>query len=416
MNHRAHILLLTALALSLVACGPPSGEPEPTFPPATERAEPSDTPEPAVPTDTPEPEETATPTPDPRRDLAAQSYQAMAGVQAVAEMASHMATEIQAGEVTEFNVPFLLLVMDDFVQGVDGLLDTITPVGELQQAWDDAVANHAVTKSVITRWQDGEIVAAQVLAELASVIESMETILAGAETLLSGEYGFAADEITGLRDAALGAVDLPDQAEAATVGDEALTVLDHNWHVSDFDDSLSIVGLVRNDHDVALDMVEATVNLLDAAGDVVGTQTLPAELLVLQRGEVSPFDVGFWDDVPAWESYEISFSGREWDGLFPVYTDFEILSHSAEIGTLFGELNVEGQIQNTGDTEAETVFVSVVLYDAAGKIIGVGEGGLWDRDTLAPGDVAPFSAMVASWAGEWARYEFFFSSYPLRVY
>ena len=194
--------------------------------------------------------------------------------------------------------------------------------------------------------------------------------------------------------------------EAITLGDEALALVGDNWYVSD-DGNFYVIGLVQNNHDAPADMVEAKVTLYNANGKVIATESFASDLTVLQPGQVSPFQVGFYDGIPAdWDSYEITLTGREWDGLFPVYTDFEVLSHSWEIGII-------GVVQNTGDTTAETIVMPVALYDASGKLIGVGGGGTY-ANTLAPGETAEFTCDVWGWAGEeWARYEFFFEAYPV---
>jgi len=204
--------------------------------------------------------------------------------------------------------------------------------------------------------------------------------------------------------------------EAIAMGEEALSLVDDNWYASD-DGSFHVIGLIQNNHDSAVDMVEAEVTLYSADGNPLASESFASDLTVLQPDQVSPFQVSFYDQVPTdWDSYEITLTGREWDGLFQVYSDFAVLGHTWETDTTFGGLSIAGVVQNTGDTAAETIIMPVALYDAAGKLIGVGGGGA-HAGTLAAGETGEFTCNVWEWAGEeWARYEFFFESYPAQSY
>ena len=141
------------------------------------------------------------------------SYQALAVIGMNAELLNELATDANSGEIGEMELPFLLLVMGDFLQGTDNLLSGITPADLLLPFWDDAIASHEAIKDITARWAGMEITAATVLAGLEPVMEDMEATLSNAESALIEEYDLSAEDLAEYSDTAMDLVEFPDQPE-----------------------------------------------------------------------------------------------------------------------------------------------------------------------------------------------------------
>ena len=73
-----------------------------------------------------------------------------------------------------------------------------------------------------------------------------------------------------------------------------------------------------------------------------------------------------------------------------------------------GEYFLTGKLANTGsqETDPANIRIGVAAYDAAGTLVGVGEG------ALIPGSVDSFEAVIQVLAGEPASFEFFAELIP----
>jgi hypothetical protein len=178
-------------------------------------------------------------------------------------------------------------------------------------------------------------------------------------------------------------------------------------------EALWIFGEVRNDGQEPRERVEVRVNLLDAAGKELASQTGFAHLSYLKPGEISSFSVLFsgQNQPPAnYASYAIEIRSHAAD-FQPGYTirDLRIGDDLRAGKDTFNFLKLRGSVRNTGQTPAKFVHLYAVFYDGEGAVVGVSDsfaetGG---EDTMAAGAEARFEIQAVIFTGKPARYRIF---------
>jgi hypothetical protein len=379
-----------------------------------------------TPTETPtaipkpnEPTATATPEGKDQAEALTYTYQRMVLIRDNAEQAKAIADQANAGMFPGMDLSTFLIMLIDLIRSVD----TSAPAPEaLQAVWVEALTHHEASTNATDRWSAGMIGAQQASAEYQRVMEAMDGVLAAAEGILAGN-GFTAEQITYLHETA-SAVRLSGEEIYTDVENDAFEILDHNSFLTrpfgpDIGGDLVIVGLVMNHHSKTVTNVEFTVNLLDNAGSILATKTSITELIFIEPGRYSPFEITFPKPIPEWKTYQITFKGREQEGS-PFVHDFEVFSHTESIGA-FGELDIHGQIRNNGAVAAQNAFVIVAVYNAQGKIVAVGylavqvQAGEVGNPITAPGEIDEIYGVIQDWAGgpeALARYEFLAEGTP----
>jgi len=192
---------------------------------------------------------------------------------------------------------------------------------------------------------------------------------------------------------------------------ESMTEYDLYWIVGEYENT----G-VKNIEDVW-----AFATYYDAEGTVIGYNYAHTPMLTVLPGQKVPFAVSSQeynivlelpgDLIHRIASYELGFSYKI-AGEAP-YREFEILSHrsglSQEKYLLLDEMRpvfeVQGELKNVGNSQAEIVAVIATFYDADGVVVdacwGHGSGYAGNRisgslkiDNLSPGETAPFGVRV----------------------
>jgi hypothetical protein len=179
-------------------------------------------------------------------------------------------------------------------------------------------------------------------------------------------------------------------AATATQSQPALEILSHTsytdagWY--------HIVGEIRNNSTQPMAFVKIVATLYDDASTVVGTDFTYTELDVIPPGGKSPFETG----TDQWEgttNYKLQAQGRPSS---PARQDIVIKSHQSYVDGSW--LHVRGEVENTGDTDAEFVKIVVTLYDETGTVVGT-DFTYTDLDTVPPGGTSPFETGTDHWPG-----------------
>jgi hypothetical protein len=198
------------------------------------------------------------------------------------------------------------------------------------------------------------------------------------------------------------ATDTPmDESPVPKEETDTLEVIDLAIEGSEY--NFKIFGLIRNNSEVDVQDVWVTLELYDAAGEVVhsgSTSTMP---FVIPSGEVSLFDIFF----PVQIMPQVEQLGMliEWKEKYPdtewTRDGFEVIS--VESGIVGDNYEVWGELRNAGDLNAPSITIVGLFYDVDGRLIA------WSMthiDDLAAGASAKFS--MREWRedlSEIARYE-----------
>jgi hypothetical protein len=143
--------------------------------------------------------------------------------------------------------------------------------------------------------------------------------------------------------------------------------------------SLYIVGEVRNNSAGNIRFASVTADLYDANGQLVDTDQGYAQRDIIPPGQVSCFLVLFFDNVPAWTSYQLS---AEADTTTVEPSALTITSSS--VGPDVNNFELIGQVRNDGATEEEFVKIVGTLYDSNGTVADC-DFTFANTQTLAPG-------------------------------
>jgi hypothetical protein len=156
---------------------------------------------------------------------------------------------------------------------------------------------------------------------------------------------------------------------------------------------------VRNTNDFATERVWATVNLRDAEGQLVASQSGYARLDRLDPGQSAPVLVVFFLSSPDFASYEISIEAHKADYLQELlHGDLRVTEETTRVGE-WVPYEVLGQVHNATEVDAESVTLLVTCYDVQGRVVAVNTGRPAKR-TIGAGESSDFMVTVGAVAGE----------------
>ena len=133
----------------------------------------------------------------------------------------------------------------------------------------------------------------------------------------------------------------------------------------------NIVGEVHNTGDQAANYVGITATLYDNGDAVLGTSFDYIALGVLLPDRKSPFRIMELNATQALlvDHYSLDVEFTPTDS---IPKELQITSHSSTYSTSFnGLLTINGEIENTGDSEAALVTLIATGYDEAGNVVEV---------------------------------------------
>jgi hypothetical protein len=154
---------------------------------------------------------------------------------------------------------------------------------------------------------------------------------------------------------------------------------------------------VENLSDHPVERARAEVVLLDARGNVVASRSGYARLDLLPPGETAAVLVTFFLSTPEFASYRIRVHGHRADYLAEqLHSSLQIVDHSVRVGE-WVPYEVLGEVQNTGDVDAEAVTLAVTCYGDDGGVVAVSSGSPSDR-TIPAGGSSPFLISIGTGA------------------
>jgi len=202
---------------------------------------------------------------------------------------------------------------------------------------------------------------------------------------------------------------LPTRGETSSKTSLQAEVVDINWY-PDSIGNLYFVGIIKNTGTADIGLPKITVTLRDSAGAMVGSTSGFSCLDIVPVGEISPFRVIFPDAPKAWATHEVVVQADE-ATYYTSIREFEVVSSQGKEDP-YGIYTITGELRNTGASDAESVEVDVVAYNASGQILGV-EVGFAELDVVPAGGTSPFEVMLFSHVeGEIDHYDLYVEGLP----
>jgi LysM repeat protein len=168
-------------------------------------------------------------------------------------------------------------------------------------------------------------------------------------------------------------------------------------------DSLWCMGEVANLSGKPAEEVQVQVSLHDEQGQLLVSGAAFVQVDILAAGGRAPFAILFTAPPSSFAQYQTQIlSGVPHTHLGPRYPDLEVVD---EWGEWLDENNyqVRGEVQNSGEADAEQVVVIVTLYDEEEHVVGARAVGI-PAEVFLAGAVAPFEVTITP-LGPVARYD-----------
>jgi hypothetical protein len=147
-----------------------------------------------------------------------------------------------------------------------------------------------------------------------------------------------------------------------------LGLLSASDYANDVEDSLVIVGEVRNDSHLDIGQASVAVTFYGVDGQVIDEVSGPPVLNALSPGIRSPFVITL-PQPSRWENYSLRATGRPVN--FTGGTGLNVIN-TRRFEDTAGFYHVAGVIENASDRRVEQARVVVTLYDRGGRVVNVG--------------------------------------------
>lgn len=167
-----------------------------------------------------------------------------------------------------------------------------------------------------------------------------------------------------------------------------LGLLSASDYANDVEDSLVIVGEVRNDSHLDIGQASVAVTFYGVDGQVIDEVSGPPVLNALSPGIRSPFVITL-PQPPGWEDYSLRATGRPIDSAGG--TGLNVVN-TRRFEDTAGFYHVAGVIENASDRRVEQARVVVTLYDRGGRVVNVGFA-YPQPSSLSPRDRADFDVV-----------------------
>jgi hypothetical protein len=166
-----------------------------------------------------------------------------------------------------------------------------------------------------------------------------------------------------------------------------------------------IVGLLRNDSQLALSDIEMEVDMLDDAGTSLYKQVTSTMINHLAPGESSPFEVWVYEALPNVESYTAKVISSNTTDLQRASME---ITNVIQVVDQFDTIYLTGEVINNGTQPVEVTNLAASLYNDSGEIVTAGTVNVI-RQHLEPGEIGPFRFNLyapANLLSSLTRYEF----------
>jgi hypothetical protein len=200
------------------------------------------------------------------------------------------------------------------------------------------------------------------------------------------------------------------QQQKSSDRDSDITIVSHS--LIDAGSSITIIlGEVRNDSPEKIGWVQVSANLYDFAGQLIHLVEGPVQLGELRPGEKGPFGI-YINDAAVSESianYTLS-AGLDSDFLQdkPAALKVVVDKHGmVESGIGLPLFQVTGNVTNTGNLPAQSVYAIATFYDAAGNFVDF-DATVTSPSTIPAGQSADFTIVTlvgdyGNWTAEIQR-------------
>jgi LysM repeat protein len=170
--------------------------------------------------------------------------------------------------------------------------------------------------------------------------------------------------------------------------------------------------LVYNDTSTTVENLSAQVTLVDADGETLGSELAFSPLDILPVDESLPLMVYFPPVIPASAHPRVQLlTGIPLEPGDARYLPASLHNTLVQVDGSGRGATVSGTVRlSEGGAPAKLVWVAAVVYDQAGRAVGVRR---WESGAgIEPGSNLPFSFAVASLGGEIGRVEFVVEARP----
>lgn len=168
--------------------------------------------------------------------------------------------------------------------------------------------------------------------------------------------------------------------------------------------SLRLLFEIRNLNPFEVEDVRTTVILRDAEGQTIASQYAYARLSVLRPGGTSPVMVVFFLGAPGFSTYDVDVDAEKAEYLAGMlHPALKIVDDVGRVGQ-WVPYEVLGEVQNVGDSDADSVTLVVTCYDEDGRVVAIGTGAPQER-TIAVGASSEFLVSIGAVAGEIASFK-----------
>jgi hypothetical protein len=198
--------------------------------------------------------------------------------------------------------------------------------------------------------------------------------------------------------------------QQSTESNIAITIVSHSLIDAGSGITL-IVGEVRNDSPEKIGWVQVSANLYDSAGQLIHLAEGPVQLGELRPGEKGPFGIYINDDTVSGSiaNYTLS-AGLDSDFLQdkPAALKVVVDKHGmVESGRGLPLFQVTGNVTNTDNLPAQSVYVIGTFYDAAGNFVDF-DATSTSPSTIPAGQSADFTIVTlvgdyGNWTAEIQR-------------
>ncbi|MCB9422215.1 MAG: LysM peptidoglycan-binding domain-containing protein [Ardenticatenaceae bacterium] len=164
--------------------------------------------------------------------------------------------------------------------------------------------------------------------------------------------------------------------------------------------SLWLLGEVVNLGDLPAGNVQVSIGLLDVAGAELGTAVAWAAVPVIMPGQSAPFGILLNQPPANFVHPSVSVVGGE--TVLDLGTQVvDLLVGETAVTIADDRVQVDGTVQNSGQSTVQSVVVTATFYDDLGDVTGFQQQNL--DGNLAPGETVSFNLTAASPGGPTAN-------------
>lgn len=158
-------------------------------------------------------------------------------------------------------------------------------------------------------------------------------------------------------------------------------------------ESLEVVGLVQNQTDRTVDMIEVEVQVLDAGGNEIYTDKTFTALDRLAPGEEAPFSLTVYEDLGGAESSYVAYVVG--NGTIDDLKRTEVqISHMQMTTDKDGDIYVTGELVNNNDNPVRVNSMAAATFDSANQILTANYQSVLNR-YLEPGQSGYFRVSMS---------------------